>query len=222
MTRFTDAIVAFATRAAPAENPAGGLNDYRPAGVDTGEPMQPTEATSPGRERDRTGDSGPSPEGAAFEDFFRAEHPRLYRTLYLATGSAHEADELAQEAFLKVWERWERVREMDEPRGYLYRIAMNAFRSRLRRAARAARRVFDRPPPPEDPFALADLRDEVVQRLRALPERQRLALVLTDLGGLPAEDAARALGVGASTVRSLASQGRASIRATAGEEESDA
>jgi len=180
--------------------------------------MQPTKA-SPGRRRDRTGDSGRPPEGAAFEDFFRAEHPRLYRAMYLATGSAHESDELTQEAFLKVWERWSRVAAMDEPRGYLYRIAMNAYRSRLRRATRAARRVFERPPPQEDPFALADLRDEMVQRLRSLPERQRLALVLTDLGGLPADAAARALGIGASTVRSLASQGRASIRASAAKED---
>jgi RNA polymerase sigma-70 factor (ECF subfamily) len=163
--------------------------------------MQPTDAPPPG----------------TFEDFFRAEHARLFRALYLATGNRHESDELAQEAFLKVWERWERVREMDDPRGYLYRVAMNTFRSRLRRAARAARRTFERPPPAEDPFSLADLRDELVQRLRAIPERQRLALVLTDLVGLPAEEASQALGVGASTVRSLASQARASIRATAEE-----
>ncbi len=163
--------------------------------------MQPREAPPPG----------------TFEDFFRAEHARLFRALYLATGSSHESDELAQEAFLKVWERWERVREMDDPRGYLYRVAMNAFRSRLRRAARATRRAIARPSSAEDPFAPVDLRDELVQRLRALPERQRLALVLTDLVGLPAEKASTALGVGASTVRSLASLARASMRATAEE-----
>jgi RNA polymerase sigma-70 factor, ECF subfamily len=173
------------------------LNDSEPPGVHVGEPMQPTQAPPPG----------------SFEDFFRAEHARLFRALYLATGSAHESDEVAQEAFLKVWERWDRVRDMEDPRGYLYRVAMNVFRSRLRRAARAARGLVARSSPPEDPFTLADLRDELVQRLRALPERQRLALVLTDLVGMPAEDAAQALGVGASTVRSLASQARASIRA---------
>jgi RNA polymerase sigma factor (sigma-70 family) len=174
-----------------------GLSDSDARGVHVGEPMQPTEAPPPG----------------TFEEFFRAEHARLFRALYLATGSSYESDELAQEAFLKVWERWDRVREMEYPRGYLYRVAMNTFRSRLRQATRAARRAFERATPPEDPFALADLRDELVQRLRAIPERQRLALVLTDLLGLPAEEASRALGVGVSTVRSLASQARASIRA---------
>src|SRR5205823_12049424 len=77
---------------------------------------------------------------SGFETFFQAEHGRLVRALYLVAGNAHEADELAQEAFLKVWERWNRVITMEDPVGYLYRTAMNAFRSRLRRAVVAARR----------------------------------------------------------------------------------
>src|SRR5205823_12755608 len=78
---------------------------------------------------------------SGFESFFQAEHGRLVRALYLVAGNAHEADELSQEAFLKVWERWDRVRAMDDPTGYLYRTAMNAFRSRVRRALTAARRA---------------------------------------------------------------------------------
>ena len=116
-----------------------GFRDSDARGVHVGEPMQPTEAPPPG----------------TFEEFFRAEHARLFRAMYLVTGSSHESDELAQEAFLKVWERWDRVREMEEPRGYLYRIAMNTFRSRLHQATRAARRAFESATPPEDPFALA-------------------------------------------------------------------
>ena len=77
---------------------------------------------------------------ASFEAFFEAEQARLLRALYLVTGNVQEAEELMQDAFLAVWERWDRVRSMDDPTGYLFRTAMNRFRSRLRRAARSALR----------------------------------------------------------------------------------
>ena len=61
----------------------------------------------------------------AFEDFFHAHHERLLRAMYLATGDRHEAEDLAQEAFVRILERWERVRGLDYPVGYLYRTALN-------------------------------------------------------------------------------------------------
>ena len=82
-----------------------------------------------------------APEVPSFEAFFEAEHGRLLRALYLVTGNAEEAEELMQDAFVAVWERWDRVRTMDEPTGYLFRTAMNRYRSRLRRTARATRRA---------------------------------------------------------------------------------
>jgi hypothetical protein len=77
------------------------------------------------------------PSGGDFEAFFEAEHERLLRALFVVTGSAEEADELMQDAFVAVWERWDWVGGMHDPTGYLYRTAMNRFRSRLR-SARAA------------------------------------------------------------------------------------
>jgi RNA polymerase sigma-70 factor (sigma-E family) len=150
---------------------------------------------------------------ANFEAFFEAEHARLLRALYLVTGDPQEAEELMQDAFVAVWERWDRVRSMDEPTGYLYRTAMNRFRSRLRRAARATRRALA---PRDSPDAFADVerRDTVARALAALPERQRAAIVLTELLGFGSEEAGRLLGVKDVTVRSLASQARASLRTT--------
>ena len=58
------------------------------------------------------------------------------------TGNRGEAEDLAQEAFVKVYERWDRVRGTDNPAGYLYRTAINAHHSRLRRLAVAARKPF--------------------------------------------------------------------------------
>jgi RNA polymerase sigma factor (sigma-70 family) len=148
---------------------------------------------------------------ASFEAFFHAEHERLLRALYLVTGNAQEAEELMQDAFVAVWERWDRVVAMDEPTGYLYRTAMNRFRSRLRRTARTARRAIGAAEG-GDAFAAADERDALARALSLLPERQRAALVLTELLGYGSEDAGRILGVKDVTVRSLASQARAALR----------
>jgi RNA polymerase sigma-70 factor (ECF subfamily) len=66
-----------------------------------------------------------------FEDFFLAHHERLLRAMYLATGDRPEAEDLAQEAFVRILERGGRVRGLKDPVGYLYRTALNARRSRL-------------------------------------------------------------------------------------------
>ena len=152
---------------------------------------------------------------ASFEGFFEAEHARLLRALYLVTGNVQEAEELMQDAFLAVWERWDRVAAMDEPVGYLYRTAMNRFRSRLRRVNRAARKVVGSAAG-GDAFAAADERDALARALATLPERQRAALVLTELLGYGSEEAGRILGVRDVTVRSLASQARAALRENLG------
>ena len=143
-----------------------------------------------------------------FEELFAAHHERLFRALYLIVGSSHEAEELMQDAFLSVLERWDRI---ENPVGYLYRTAINASRSRFRRLTMAAKRTIA-PGEPKDPFAAADLRDELVRALKDLPERQRAALVLVDLLDYSSEDASKVLGITPATVRSLASHGRAAMK----------
>jgi len=157
--------------------------------------------------------------GSDFEAFFEAEHERLLRALFVVTGSAEEADELMQDAFVAMWERWDRVGGMRDPTGYLYRTAMNRFRSRLRSARVAALRIVRADPRP-DLFEAVDDRDLVVRALAGLSARQRAALVLTDLLDFDSAKAATILGVKPSTVRALASQGRAALRRSA--EQSDA
>src|SRR6266545_3465379 len=78
-----------------------------------------------------------------FEDLFQAEHQALFRALYLIVGNTQEAEELMQDAFLKVWERWDRVSRMENPAGYLCRIAVNGARSRIRRLRLATRRTIE-------------------------------------------------------------------------------
>ena len=147
----------------------------------------------------------------AFEEFFEAERGKLFGAVYLMTGSVEEAEEIVQDAFLAVWERWDRVRDMERPTGYVYRIAMNRFRSRRRHLACAARRGLPFRSA-EDPYEAVDLHDEVVRALRGLTPHQRAALVLTELLGCRSDEAAAFLGVRPSTIRNLAAQARASLK----------
>ena len=150
-------------------------------------------------------------DAAAFEDFFRGQTQSLYAHLCLITGNRAEAEELAQDAFLKVWERWDRVADMEEPIGSLYRTAMNLFRKRYRRAVLALRKTVSEELR-KDEFSTVEDRSIVAHALVELTPRQRAALVLTELIGFSSEEAGRMLGVSAGTVRALASQGRAAMK----------
>lgn len=149
---------------------------------------------------------------AQFDAFVEEEHGRLYKALYFVTGSREDAEDLAQDAFMKLWERWGTIDEIDDPTGYLFRVALNGFRMRRRRAAMAVRKVV---PVPEsrDGFAEAEMRADVRAMLLTLTPRQRAALVLVDLLGYSSEQAGRILRVRSSTVRNLASQGRRALEA---------
>jgi RNA polymerase sigma-70 factor (ECF subfamily) len=150
---------------------------------------------------------------SSFEDFFLRERAELYSTLCLVTRDLHEAEDLTQEAFVRLLERWDRVRVMDDPRGYLYRTAMNAFRSRYRRVLLAARRTFG-VTRPDDAIAAVDERDAAVRALATLSPRQRAAVVLTDLLGYDSKEAARMLGIRGSTVRMHTSRAHAALKVT--------
>jgi RNA polymerase sigma factor (sigma-70 family) len=151
-----------------------------------------------------------------FEDLVRAESARLFRALYLITGNRHESEEIMQDAFLALWERWDRVGAMDDPTGYLFRTAMNAFRRRTRRAALAVKRAVA-VGPPEDPFSEVDTRRDVVEALASLDRKQRAAVVLTGLLGYSSEEAGQLLGMSAGSVRVLASRARSHLRTAIGE-----
>jgi RNA polymerase sigma factor (sigma-70 family) len=151
----------------------------------------------------------------SFDDFFEEEQERLFKALYFVTGNRHDAEELMQEAFLKMWERWDEIHRISDPTGYLFRVALNGFRMRRRRAAMAVRKampVWER----RDDFLDAEMRADVRQLLLGVTPRQRAALLLVDLLGYPAEQAASILRVRPSTVRALATKGRQALRASEG------
>jgi DNA-directed RNA polymerase specialized sigma24 family protein len=135
-----------------------------------------------------------------FEAFYEAEARTLFRRLWLVTGNRAEAEELMQDAFLSVWERWDRVGGMDDPVGYLYRTAMNLFRKRYRRAMLAVRRTVGLAPSNDD-FSQAEDRQVV-----------RHVLALTEMLGFSSKEAGEALGVTDATIRSLTRHGREAFR----------
>jgi RNA polymerase sigma-70 factor, ECF subfamily len=148
----------------------------------------------------------------SFEDFYEVTFRRLFTALCLVTGNRHEAEEVAQEAFLRVFERWEHVGELEDPTGYLFRVAMNVFRSRLRRAALGLRRALLLAPASTDDLARVETHDAVVRLLLGLDPRQRAAVLLTALLDFSAEEAGQMLGLRASSVRSLTTRARARMK----------
>lgn len=151
-----------------------------------------------------------------FEDFYEAQHRDLFGAMCLIAGNRHDAEEITQEAFVTVWERWDRVERMENPAGYLYRTAMNTFRMRFRRAKIAARRVA-RSIGKSDDLDVFEARHELDRGLATLTPRQRAAIVLTELIELSSAEAGKAMGVKPATVRKLASQGREALRAAIGD-----
>jgi RNA polymerase sigma-70 factor, ECF subfamily len=152
----------------------------------------------------------------SFEDLVEAEKAGLFGALCLITRDRYEAEDVMQEAFLKVWEHWDRVGNMDDPAGYLYRTALNLYRKRIRRASLVLKRAMHLAPR-GDELREIETRDAVVRALAALTPRQRQSIVLVDLLDFSSEAAGRLMGVKAATVRVLVSQGRAALKRNVGD-----
>jgi len=152
---------------------------------------------------------------SSFDAFFADESQSLFRRMWLVTRDRYEAEEIVQEAFLSVYERWDRVSVMEDPAGYLYRTAFNAWKKRGRRAARAMKQAVSFGA--TDDFEAADARTVIGDALEHLSPRQRAALVLTELLGFSSEEAGQILGIRAVTARVLASQARSAMRTYLGD-----
>ena len=148
----------------------------------------------------------------SFDAFFGDSYPRLARALYLLVHDRAEAEDLAQEAFARVYERWDQVGAMESPTGYLFRVGLNLHRKRLRRLAVAAKHVVrgdDHVPDPAE--AIADHR-RVLDGLATLPDGQRAAIVLVDFLGLESAEAGEVLGIEAVSVRARVHRARVALR----------
>jgi RNA polymerase sigma factor (sigma-70 family) len=152
-----------------------------------------------------------------FESFVLANSDRLYQALCLLTHDRYEAEDIEQEAFLRVLERWDRVSPLGDPVGYLYRTAMNVFRNRYRHARLVVRRAIALAPREPAVEAVED-HELVVQALATLPTDQRAALVMTSLLGFSSEEAGEILRAKPSAVRARATRARTALRQRIGDE----
>lgn len=156
-----------------------------------------------------------TPDEAAYEEFVRACTPSLSRTAYLLTGDVHLAEDLLQHALIQVARRWERIHGHPEP--YARRILatqnISWWRSRRRRPEVALEGWHDRPQPASDPTLGVDL----VAALARLTPRQRAVLVLRYADDLTETQVADVLGIRPGTVKSIARQAAARMRAIAPE-----
>jgi len=150
---------------------------------------------------------------AEFHDFFERHSAELARLAHLLTGEADSADDLAADALVALWHRWDRVRQADHPLAYARGVVSNMARSRIRSAVRERRRVAlfwarrtDRVDDP-DVAAVVDVR----AALARLPFRKRSCVVLRHAFDLSEKDTALALGISVGTVKSQTSKGLAEL-----------
>jgi RNA polymerase sigma factor (sigma-70 family) len=136
-------------------------------------------------------------------------------SLSLLCGDAHAAEELAQDAFVRLCREWWRVRRMDHPEAWLHRVAINLAMSRWRRrsAERRARRRLETERPPGEAPADDAARVSVRAAVAALPSRQKTALVLRFYLDLPYAQIARLMEVKESTAKSLVAAALENLRA---------
>jgi RNA polymerase sigma-70 factor (ECF subfamily) len=154
-------------------------------------------------------DTGEPPD---FETFYRAEFEGLVRSMFLLVTDLDEAQERAQEAMVRVFERWDRVGAMESPGGYLYRVAVNLHRRRVRSLAVRARRLVTLAAGQRD-VENDPGRQELADAIASLSMRLREAFMLVDWLGMGSEEAGRILGIEAASVRSRVHRARRELRA---------
>lgn len=160
-------------------------------------------ATVPSTERERDLDFG---------GFFNAEYERLLRTMHVLCHNRSQAEELAQEAMARAFERWDAVQAATSPIAYVYGVAFNLHRSALRRAALAIRHPEPDLVAPDDPDVIAERRYEILRALRSLSRTQREALLLVEWIGMTSEEAGRVLGIEPESVRGRVHRARMTLR----------
>ncbi len=156
----------------------------------------------------------------SWEEIVREHSARIYRLAYRLTGNQHDAEDLTQEVFVRVF----RSLSSYQPgtfEGWMHRITTNLFLDQARRKQRirfdalaedSGDRLAGRDPGPELAFEHNNLDYDVQAALDTLPPDFRAAVVLCDIEGLSYEEIAATLDVKLGTVRSRIHRGRALLR----------
>jgi len=144
---------------------------------------------------------------SGLDALFDTEYEPMYRLAFAMLGSDRDAEEIVQDAFLAIGRRWE---SLDNPGGYLRVSVVNGARKQIRsriRSANAEKRIRA-----TVSSSSADDDSYLLDVLDALPERQRVAVVLTYYSGLNSTEVGELLDCPPATVRSLVSRALAQLR----------
>ena len=156
----------------------------------------------------------------SWDEVVRTHSARVYRLAYRLTGDRHDAEDLTQEVFVRVF----RSLSSYTPgtfEGWLHRITTNLFLDSVRRKSKirfegladdAADRLAGKEPTPAQAFFDSHLDADIERALAALAPEFRAAVVLCDIEGLSYEEIAATLGVKLGTVRSRIHRGRSQLR----------
>lgn len=177
-----------------------------------------------GRPAVRAATTAPLDADAALTELYTAHYPGLVHLAAALLDDPALAEEVAQDAYVRMHASWGRLRDQDAALAYLRRTVVNLAHSRLRR-----RRVAERQPPawfPDEPSAEYGALDRldraaVVAALDGLPRRQRETLVLRYWADLSGAEIAALLGISEGAVKSHASRAMAALRARMSEQEVD-
>ncbi len=144
-----------------------------------------------------------------FESWYRSEHPRIVASLAVTARDRDVALEVAAEAFVRAYERWDRVGAMERPGGWLHRTALNLLKRRLRRRRLEGELLSGTIVPIGVGPTEVDV--DLWRAVEALPDRTRTAVALRYVADLTEPEIAKAMGVSRGTVATLLSRGRNSL-----------
>jgi RNA polymerase sigma-70 factor (ECF subfamily) len=156
-----------------------------------------------------------------WEELVRDHGARVYRLAYRLTGNPHDAEDLTQDVFVRVFRSLHRF-QPGTFEGWLHRITTNLFLDGARRRQKirfdglgegSDERLPSSWPSPSEQLADADLDHDVAAALSALSPEFRAAVVLCDIEGLSYEEISQVLDIKIGTVRSRIHRGRAQLRA---------
>jgi RNA polymerase sigma-70 factor (ECF subfamily) len=162
-------------------------------------------------------------DAAQFQEIAEKHAGFVYNVAYRMMGNPHDAEEVAQDAFLSAWKARDRFRGDARPTTWLYRITVNAALMRLRKEKRQKQMtvpeeaIADSPSAdwahsPADSALNTELGDRLKAAITDLPEDLRTAVVLRDVQGLSNEEAAETLGLSVPALKARLHRGRVALR----------
>jgi len=155
-------------------------------------------------------------ETAAFAEIVRRYQQPVYRVVWRMMGGHADSEDVAQEAFLKLWQNPKQVRDPGALKGWLMRVASNAVIDRSRKPKHGnldtAPEIADDGARPDAPLDQGQAATLVNQAIASLPERQRLALSLVYFEGMSNIETASVMDISIEAVESLLARARRTLR----------